>query len=172
MPSTYTLISSTVLSSSAASVTFSAIPATYTDLTIRASTQSTADTVSDTFRITFNAITSGYSSTSIGTSDSTSVFSARLSAQALSDNALVTAGNTGLNIFGFTEIYIPSYLVSQNKPFSVSGTGENNDVVARSATFAGLLSNTAAITSIKIEPGSTFSFVSGSSFYLYGIKNS
>jgi len=37
MPSTYTLISSNVLGSSAASVTFSAIPSTYTDLVLRIS---------------------------------------------------------------------------------------------------------------------------------------
>jgi len=37
MPNTYTLISSNVLSSTAASVTFSSIPATFTDLVLRAS---------------------------------------------------------------------------------------------------------------------------------------
>ena len=35
MANTYTLISSNVLGSSAASITFSAIPATYTDLVVR-----------------------------------------------------------------------------------------------------------------------------------------
>ena len=172
MANTYQIIASNVLASSATSVTFSSIPSTYTDLVIQATTRSTAGTISDTFRITLNAITSGYSSTSIGTTNSTSAFSARLSSQALSDNAYVTVGDTGLAIFGSTEIYIPSYVASQNKPFSITGTGENQDTVARSASYAGLLSNTAAITSIKIEPGSTLSFVSGSSFYLYGLKSS
>ena len=47
MPSTYTLISSNVLASSAASVTFSAIPSTYTDLVVRASIRSDATSDAD-----------------------------------------------------------------------------------------------------------------------------
>ena len=57
---TYTLISSNVLGSSAASVTFSSIPATYTDLVLRVSARTDAD---DTSLITFNGTTTGYSKT-------------------------------------------------------------------------------------------------------------
>jgi hypothetical protein len=39
-------------------------------------------------------------------------------------------------------------------------------------TIAALWSNTAAITSIKVTCGGSNSFVSGSSFFLYGIAKS
>ena len=55
MATTYTLISSTVLTSTEASVTFSSIPATYTDL--RVVLVSTIQTAADYIEITFNGST-------------------------------------------------------------------------------------------------------------------
>ncbi len=73
------------------------------------------------------------------------------------------------NTFASADIYIPSYLATQNKPVSIDSATENNATEAYRAATAGLWRNTAAITSINLEGGD---FVSGSSFYLYGIKNS
>ncbi len=66
MPATYTLINSNVLTSSAASVTFSAIPATYTDLVIRCSgrSDSSFSAVLDLY-LSFNGSTATYSRTQI-----------------------------------------------------------------------------------------------------------
>ena len=55
MPATYTLIASNTLSSSAASVTFSAIPATYTDLVLRWSSRTDNASVVDVVLLEFNA---------------------------------------------------------------------------------------------------------------------
>ena len=62
---TYTLISSNVLTSSQASVTFSAIPATYTDLVLRISAQADgASNAFDNITLTFNGTgTTNHSST-------------------------------------------------------------------------------------------------------------
>jgi len=63
MANTYTLINSNVLASSAASVTFSAIPATFTDLVIRASIRTDRAAVEDWLYIKFNGLTTNRSYT-------------------------------------------------------------------------------------------------------------
>ena len=174
MPSTYTLISSNVLTSSAASVIFSAIPSTYTDLVIRMSARS--DRVSTgnlaTFNIKINDATSGYSVTYIVAEGATVSSSRTSNAANIFAGALPVSGTTA-NTFSSNEIYIPSYTANQNKPFSHSWFVENNDAssLVVVGTEANLYSSTTAISSITLYP-STYNFVSGSSFYLYGIKNS
>jgi hypothetical protein len=152
---TYTLISSNVLSSSAASVTFSAIPATYTDLVLKASVRSdAAATVKDILGLGTNgAATQQYGSQTYGWTGK------------------IAAASSTSNTFANLEIYIPSYAASINKQFSIDNMNENNTgIVEATAGVGGLWSNTAAITSILFYPRSS-NFVSGSSFYLYGISN-
>jgi hypothetical protein len=77
-----------------------------------------------------------------------------------------SAGSTA-NTFSNIEVYVPSYAVSQNKPFSVHTATEYNSAdYAQNEVDAMLWSNTAAITSLTLS-GLTFAI--GSSFYLYGI---
>ena len=172
MPSTYTLISSNVLASSAASVTFSAIPSTYTDLVLRLSTRTDKVDTSVNIYTRFNGDTaSNYSITRVanygGGTDS-----ARNSSQVRFTQAPWSEGtNLTANTFANSEMYIPSYTASQNKPLSVFDAVENNATSAYVIATASLWRNTAAITSIEMLPYSG-NFVSGSSFYLYGIKNS
>jgi hypothetical protein len=165
MATTYTLISSNVLSSSAASVTFSSIPGTYTDLVVRASIRTTVG--SSVVDVTFNSSTSSYSST-ILTGNGSTTSSSRQSNTTEFQVSNVSSTNTA-NTFSSVEIYVPSYLVSQNKPVSHFGVTENNATSAIIRPMASLWSNTSAITSITF----TYSNIaSDSSFYLYGIKNS
>ena len=174
MPSTYTLISSNVLSSSAASVTFSAIPATYTDLVLRVSGRTDGAQVDDSLLLTINSTAgTAYSftwlrgnaiSASSGRSSSTSSIS--------TSRVGLTASSATASTFGSLEIYIPSYTASQNKPIGFNGVGETNGSSSFAGAIAGLWSNTAAINQLDCAPGSGTIFVSGSSFYLYGIKNS
>ena len=173
MPSTYTLISSNVLSSSTASVTFSSIPATFTDLVLRYSGRSdVAGQAIKSVNLTFNSIGgTDYSSTRIQ-GDGTSAASGRSSSFSSIVLNFATEGSTATaNTFSNNEIYIPSYAVSQNKPIGIFNAQEDNTTNAYLVAQAGLLSNTAAITSITLSV-SPDNFVSGSSFYLYGIKNS
>jgi hypothetical protein len=86
----------------------------------------------------------------------------------------INSGNSTANTFGILEAYIPSYLVSQNKPFSGFGVSENNSGSANEAfvtAYATLWRNTSAITSITISVTNGPNFVQYSSFYLYGISN-
>jgi hypothetical protein len=173
MPTTYTLIASNTLSSAAASVTFSSIPATYTDLTIRFAYRDTYSVAANAAqaRVTHNGTTANYSLTDL-TGNGASASSGRLSNQANyeTDAGAPTNANTA-NTFSNSEIYIPSYLVSQNKPVGVFSVGENNNATAYMTARAVLWRNTDAITSITLTANIS-TFVAGSSFFLYGIKNS
>ena len=169
MPSTYTLIKGETIGSSAASYTFTAIPSTFTDLVVRHSTRATTSNLSLFIKI--NGATTGLSVTLLG-GDGGSAFSYRsptdYSGEWLGYKS--TSGNTA-NTFGSGEVYIPNYTVSQNKPFSSTSVTENNASDAYIGLGAKLWSNTAAITSIEIY-GQSGDLAAGSSFYLYGIKNS
>jgi hypothetical protein len=172
MANTYTLIASNTLSTSAASVTFSAIPNTYTDLVLRISSRTDAGTANDNIQITFNSDTAtNYSITRL-TGTGSAASSNRTSTIDYARLGWVDGNTATSNTFGNMEVYIPSYLVSANKPFSSFAVSEQNATAANMDAIAALWRNTAAITSLNIVSNNAGNFVSGSSFYLYGIKNS
>jgi hypothetical protein len=166
---TYTLISSNVLSSSAASVTFSAIPATYTDLVLRVSAR--ADDTGLLLQMTLNSATSTYSNTLLLGNGST-VSSTRNTGQAYLRAGYVNPSGSTASTFSSGEIYIPNYNSTIAKPMSSLGMTENNASTAYIANYANLWDTSSAITSITLDmTASGQNFVSGSSFYLYGISN-
>ena len=85
--------------------------------------------------------------------------------------AFVPGASATASTFGNVEYYIPNYAGSNNKSVSVDHVTENNATAAIAALTAGLWSDSAAITSVKITPGSG-TFAQHSSATLYGIKNS
>lgn len=179
MATTYTLISSNVLTSSAASVTFSSIPATYTDLVLRISARAeNAGANGLNIDLRFNGDTASNYSYVVLRGNSSVANSGAIGNQ--NYLRLQAAANTDLstsNTFSNWETYIPSYAVSQNKPISSYWVQENNSSTASESFIiaqAGLWRNTAAITSIAIAnltESPAKNFLSGSSFYLYGISN-
>ena len=173
MPSAYTLISSNVLASSAGTITFSSIPATYTDLVLLSSIRTDqAGLDNGTANLTLNGDTaSNYSATNFTSfiSGRNSGRSSSATSVAIGSGALNSAGHLS-NTFGTLELYIPNYLVSANKPLRLFSASENNVTNVYMSGQAILWRNTAAITSITFTCGGNF--VPGSSFYLYGIKNS
>ena len=172
MANTYTLISSQVLASSAASVTFSSIPATYTDLVLRVSARNTATASPYSVGIQFNGDTStSYSWTNLGGTGSAAFSSNSGGAVNVAVGGFIPGSDLTANTFSNDEIYIPSYLASQNKPLGTFGVSENNATTNYYSVLASLWRNNAAITSITAL-ANTGNFVSNSSFYLYGIKNS
>lgn len=167
MPVTYNLIASNTLTSSAASVTFSAIPNTYTDLVLRLSGRSDSAGSKDLL-LEFNG-----SSSALGSY--VSVYGNGSTAQSLisSGQIFVRVGDIPPNTFtsnsfSSAEIYLPSYTVAANKPLSSFSATENNATQARIDAYAGLWSSTTAITQLRVYLN-TGNFVSGSSFFLYGI---
>jgi hypothetical protein len=169
---TYTLISSNVLSSSAASVTFSSIPATFTDLVLIISARSNNGAASDAVNITFNGNTSAvYSQTQLMGFGSGGVASTNGSGLSRNYYRYIDGNGSTADTYGSMEIYIPSYLVSQNKPIGVFGVQETNAAAANMAVVAALFSSTAAISSLTVKPEDGSLWLSTSSFYLYGISN-
>jgi hypothetical protein len=171
MATTYTLISSNVLGSATASVTFSSIPATYTDLLIKASIRDNADSNSGAVAMTFNSSTSNYSGRLIY-GDGNSAASAFLSGLAYGWAGTITNANYTANSFSNHEIYIPSYTSSNYKLYSANSVVETNATTANYlVATAGLWAGTSAISSITLAINTNPNFAAGSSFYLYGISN-
>ena len=169
MAYTYSLISSvTVGSGGAANITFTSIPSTYTDLCLKISLRSLYSSTGDNTNIGFNGSTASFSLKLLyGTGASAASYGA-------SDNSNVTViagANATSNTFGNGEIYISNYAGSNYKSISADSVGENNGVAAQQYFYAGLWSNTSAITSIALTSGNSQDFVQYSTAYLYGISN-
>jgi hypothetical protein len=170
MPATYTLISSNVLTSSALTVTFSSIPSTYTDLVLRCSIRTDVVGANDTLRVNFNNDSTGIYSTTLVRGDGATGSSSNTSLQGYVNARQIDGSTATSNTFASTEIYIPSYTASQNKPTSVVFAQEDNLTTAYQGAIAALYRSTTAISRIDLFTSGA-NFVSGSSFYLYGISN-
>ena len=158
MAITYEPIATTTLSSATASVTFSSISGSYTDLIIAAAIIS--DSTSGDTVIRFNSDTgSNYSYT-------------RMYAEAsiASDRASnATSMNIGRHSTSVTTnlIHIMNYANTTTYKTSLGRSGFPSIVLAN----VGLWRSTSAITSITLLLGGADQFVSGSTFSLYGIKS-
>jgi len=172
MANTYTLIASNTLGASAASVTFSAIPATYTDLVLRISARSDNANLYSTFKITYNADTgTNYSETRLYVQDTGTISSATQGSRSNNTARYETGASATSNTFSSFELFLPNYAGTANKPISHFGVSENNSTDAGISTYATLYRGSSAISSIELG-NFLGNFVSGSSFFLYGIKNS
>lgn len=165
------ITSVTVGSGGAASVTLPAtgtIPATYTDLKVVVSSRSArgGGQVSDGVAIEFNGSSSNLSMVYLDGNGSTAGSSTGTSIWTRTSASGATAST-----FGNAEFYISNYTSSNFKSVSVDGVSENNATSAFAMLSAGLWSNTAAITSIRLVSINAENFVEGSTFYLYGISN-
>jgi hypothetical protein len=173
MPSTYTLIKGETLASSAASYTFTAIPSTFTDLVLRISARGDLANPFENALLTFNSDSAtNYSRTLLYVDSGTSVSSVRTANTTNANTYLSATGSTATsNTFGSAEIYISNYTSTTSKPISGFGVAEQNTTQEQIAAGAYLYRNTTAISSILVAPSGS-NWVTGSSFYLYGIKSS
>ena len=172
MANTYTLINSTSLSTTAASVTFSAIPATYDDLVVSVNARCDVASISQGLRLTANISTASNNSFTLIQGDGSSAVSSNAASASFITIGNINGTTSTTNTFQNLEIYIPSYRVSQKKPLSGFNVLENNATEAYIRATAALIDSTSAITSLTLEVASSGNFVSGSTFWLYGIKNS
>lgn len=169
MAITYINIASTTLGSTQSVVTFSGIPSTYTDLVLRMSVASTG-VIDGIFRFNGSSATN-YSRTYLQGTGSTSSSSRSANSTNIGLQDLYRNNGSTSNTFSSSEIYISSYTLSQNKQISAVLADESNNTTADMTLIAGLFRDTTAISSFSISPNSG-NFSAGSSFYLYGIKNS
>ena len=161
---TFTPLATQTLGSAAASITFSSIPGTYTDL--RLVLTCTTSVSGDTVVAQFNSdTTANYSNTYLlGTG--TSVFSG--------NNSSVTSAPIGIGATTSTTIPtlfstdIQSYAGATNKAFLSSGSSDQNGSGNVAITIH-LWRSTAAITSIKLFLAGGNNFAIGSIATIWGI---
>lgn len=166
MANTFELIaSSTVGSGGAATISFSSIPSTYTDLVLKISGRLNYAATAVGLQFSFNGQAAGTSITGKTIQGSGSSVVSYSAWQPNIDSANATA-----NTFGSVDIYIPNYTSSNNKSASSDSVQEDNSSTAYAEMHAALWSNTSAINQITITPNSS-SFVQYSTAYLYGVKN-
>ena len=160
---TYTQIASTTLGSAASSVTFSSIAGTYTDLVIVV--QAAVTTGSVALRMQFNSDTgANYSSTWIS-GTGTSAISSRTSGTTYMKIDEYSGMNTTLG-GGLNTINVMNY--SNATTFKTTLTRPGREDLGTDAVV-GLWRSTAAINAITLLTSSS-TFVSGSTFNLYGIS--
>ena len=176
MPSpTYFALAKTVLTGTQATITFSNIPSTYTDLIVFTSARTNANIIRDNIKMTINGASTNYSEQIIySVESSTSISAFYQSANWL--NLLYANGNSSSgtsNTFNSLEIYFSNYTSSTAKPISSTSVSERNlNQGWWLSPGAHLWNNTQAITSLTFVPTTGTNFLADTSFYLYGIKNS
>lgn len=154
----------TVGAGGAASIDFTSIPGTYTDLMIVCSIRSTQSATTAYAVMSLNTSQANFTMRNLYGNGS-NVGSGTSPSNYIGE---IVAANATSNTFSNTSIYIPNYAGSTNKSISFDTVGENNGTNANQAISAVLWSQTAAITALSIISTSG-TFVQYSSATLYGI---
>jgi hypothetical protein len=162
-------IADTTVSSPQATVEFTSIPQSYTDLVVKVSARLSASAVTQSGGIYFNTSAADSSYRTVQGNGSTTS-SNNGSGQVEIYAGEWPAASATANTFSNTEIYIPNYTGSQQKSISVDSVAENNATTTTAILIAGLSTKTAAITSITLRPFSGGqNIVTNSTFTLYGV---
>lgn len=157
LPSTMTPIATTTLNSQTASITFSSIPSTYTDLVLVGYHK--FNTGQNSIWLRFNSATTNYSRTYLS-GNGTTAASGRLSNETVQH---MSYGNTE---WGSSVIHLLNYSNTTTYKTQIS----RNNTTDYAASYVGLWRDTSAINTILIDADSTSEFVSGTTWTLYGIK--
>lgn len=167
---TYTLINKvTVGAGGAASISFTSIPGTYTDLLLRFSARSVSN-YGNTFTQTDMSLNStGYNADRVLIGYNNSAGS---NSGGVGTTYGTTANTATANTFGNTDIYIPNYAGSSYKSTFSDGTAETNSATAAIVSLNATGFNvTSAVTSLALTAVAG-NFAEYSTAYIYGIKNS
>ena len=169
MPDTFTKIASVSVGLlGAATIDFTSIPSTYTDLCLKISARgSTTIALSGHFYgITLNNTSANRTQRFLQGDGSSASSGSSSSFTSYMDPSDYTS-----NTFANNEIYIPNYAGSANKSMSLDVVTENNATTSFTAFYAQLWSDSAAINRITLTANAG-TFVQYSTATLYGIKNS
>ena len=166
MANTFIQIGSTVTVGAlgAASIDFSSIPSTYTDLVLKVSGRSNRVDTVDTIVVKPNGSTSSMTFRWLAGDGAAA-------ASATTDRIYQDAALNTTSTFGNAEIYIPNYAGSNYKSISADAVSEQNGTSANAGFQAQLWSNTTAISSISLSVGFGTLWAQYSTATLYGIKS-
>jgi len=167
MANTFVKIQTVTVGTAVATIDFTSIPQTYTDLKIVISARGSVAALIENVLISFNSTTTDFTARNLESNGVTVT-----SSTAVPRYAGIFNGSTSTaSIFSNSEIYIPNYTSANYKSFSTDAVIENNAASSGLLFVANLWSNTAAITSVTLTAGSgTFSQYTSAT--LYGIKSS
>jgi hypothetical protein len=163
------LISTQTLGTATASIEFTSIPQTFTDLVLLISSRAndSGSNARRDLRVTINGLSSGYSGRELRGFDSNSVSSATSSASFWEMMRMPDNTATG-NTFGNAALYLPDYTSSAAKNVSTQAVAENNSSTNWYLSIgAGRQSSTSAITTVAFTNGTTMAI--GTTASLYGI---
>jgi len=152
----------TVGAGGAASIDFTSIPGTYTDLMLVVSARSSSTGIQPT--LTINGSSASQSNRFLF-GDGAGVTSSTAS----SIWSFVSGSTFTANTFGSTTFYFPNYAGATNKSISIDTVSENNGTSSYADISAALWSSTAAITSLSVVAQASNSLVQYSTATLYGI---
>ena len=160
MAKTYTPIATQTLTTSAASVTFSSISGAYTDLVLVANAGQVAG--NNGFRFQVNSDTATNYSYTYMVGNGTSAFSGRGTSS--------TSGETEtLMTTTLTATFILQFMNYSNTTTYKTILARGGDASQKTDATVNLWRSTSAISSITLFPGGGNSFITGSTFTLYGI---
>jgi hypothetical protein len=157
----------TVGSGGSATIAFSSIPSTYTDLCVKLSVRTNrAASAFDVIYLTLNGSSSNQSHKYLEGNGS----SASSGSNPNLFIGVATATNATTSTFSNMEFYIPNYAGSTNKSISADSAYETNATLAYADLTALLWSDSSAINSISLGNLTSSSFVQYSTATLYGIS--
>ena len=165
MPDTFVKIASvTVGSGGAASMAFSSIPATYTDLLVKISARSTYSGGGNPSLYIKPNGSAGSAERRVFGNGSTAASNSNLGGDYVTSSAMTA------NTFSSSEIYFPNYAGSNYKSYSIDSVMENNATQSQASLAAGIVNSGTALTSLTFSTDGDFTQYSTAT--LYGIKNS
>ena len=170
MAVTYKLIQNQTLTGSQATVTFSSIPQTYTDLVLLVSGRTDRASVLDDCKITLNGVTTNMTLRAVSGTGATAG-----SATDTLIYASINGNSATASAFGLATFYFANYTSTTiAKAVSAEGVSETNGATSYQYMNAGLWNpgTQAAITTIACTSYNAANFLQYSSFSLYGIVKS
>jgi hypothetical protein len=164
------LIETKTLTVAAASIEFTSIPQTFTDLIVFSSLRSSRASTVEIVKLEFNTVTTGYTYRELVADGST----VATSNGSYTRFALIPGTSNTANTFSNDINYIPNYTSSAAKTFSTDSVNENN-ATGQFSAYLNIVANawtgTGAITSFKLSNFFSSNFIAGSTVSLYGITS-
>jgi hypothetical protein len=159
------LIETKTLGTATASIEFTSIPQTFTDLVVLFSCRTDRADLLDGIVGNINGSSANFTTRNlIGDGSAASSNTTTVGSLGLATGATSTS-----NTFGNSSVYIPNYTAATNKSMSADQVTETNATGGFQLIRAILWSNTAAITSITFLPQVGANLVAGSTISLYGV---
>ncbi len=165
MPSTYTPIATTTLGSASATVSFTGISGTYTDLVLVATAASASGEPTISFQL--NSDTGSNYSRTLLIGNGTTATSERAS----NSTQGRISNSTGLTTTLGANATIAQFMNYSNATTYKTVIARSNTSLYATEAIVNLWRSTSAITSIALFTNSGVNFAAGSTFTLYGVKS-